>query len=43
MEEAKKEKRKEEIKRVRIHCKELKIAAGHLKGALAKRRKAIAD
>jgi ribosome recycling factor len=39
MEEAKKEERKEVVKQVRELCKEFKITAGHLKGALAEGRK----
>ena len=39
MVEAKKEERKAVIKQVRNLCKEFKITAGHLKGALAQGRK----
>ena len=39
MEKAKAEERKDVIKKVRELCKEFKITAGHLKGALAEGRK----
>ncbi|SVB57856.1 uncharacterized protein METZ01_LOCUS210710 [marine metagenome] len=39
MVEAKQEERKAVIKQVRNLCKEFKITAGHLKGALAQGRK----
>jgi len=39
MVEAKQEERKAVIKQVRNLCKEFKITAGHLKGALAEGRK----
>ena len=39
MVEAKREERKAVIKQVRNLCKEFKITAGHLKGALAQGRK----
>ena len=39
MEEAKKKERKDVLKQVRELCKEFKITAGHLKGALAEGRK----
>ena len=43
MVEAKQEERKAVIKQVRNLCKEFKITAGHLKGALAEGRKSKAD
>jgi len=43
MEEAKKKERKDVLKQVRELCKEFKITAGHLKGALAEGRKSKAD
>ena len=39
MEKAKKKERKAVIKQVRELCKEFKITAGHLKGALAEGRR----
>ena len=43
MEQAKKDERKAMIKQVCELCKEFKIAAGHLKDALAEGRKLKAD